>query len=333
MSKLPYSSETINEQEHDLLTAFRQLPPELQKLLVVSAKRNMNDLRNGFQWRAINILQRDGLVIGDIMDKLYLTAEETDAILAAERRYGEIRKLKKTAEALERNNRHIMRLRYENGYSIKTIAEMCNTVVDSVLNTLGICRKTSTMPISNEGMFIDDRDGQSYRTVKIGQQLWMAENLRYKTDNSWYCNKDENTYSTYGMLYPWNAAKKVSPRGWHLPGLGEWRELIDFVGDRDIAGRKLKAMSKWDNVADSIGNGTDDYSFAALPAGYRTYRRSFQGFGSSCIFWTNTSDNFMYQIPCERAHVFCIDCRDAIIDGVEHKKNAFSVRCVADESY
>ena len=114
-----------------------------------------------------------------------------------------------------------------------------------------------------EGTLTDSRDGQTYRTVKIGDQVWMAENLNFETDSS-YCYNDSAEYcAKYGRLYEWSAAMDACPSGWHLPDTAEWRTLLDAAGGDSIAGMKLKSTSGWN----SDGNGTDDFGFTVLPAG------------------------------------------------------------------
>jgi uncharacterized protein (TIGR02145 family) len=109
--------------------------------------------------------------------------------------------------------------------------------------------------------FIDKRDGKTYKTVKIGNQVWMAENLAYNAQGSVCYDNDPANEAKYGRLYDWETAKKSCPEGWHLPSDEEWQMLIDFVGED--AGKKLKAKSGW---ADN-GNGTDKHGFTALPGG------------------------------------------------------------------
>ena len=114
-----------------------------------------------------------------------------------------------------------------------------------------------------EGSFTDSRDGKTYKTVKIGDQVWMAENLNFETDSS-YCYNDSAKYcAKYGRLYEWSAAMDACPSGWHLPDTAEWRTLLDAVGGDSIAGTMLKSTSGWN----SDGNGTDDFGFTVLPAG------------------------------------------------------------------
>ncbi len=79
----------------------------------------------------------------------------------------------------------------------------------------------------------DVRDGKTYKTVKIGEQTWMAENLNFDNTGSYcYANKQENC-DKYGRLYTWEAAKNVCPTGWHLPTEEEWQQLEKYLGMTD----------------------------------------------------------------------------------------------------
>ena len=111
--------------------------------------------------------------------------------------------------------------------------------------------------------FTDSRDGQTYRTVKIGNQVWMAENLNFKTDSSWCYDDNPKNCKKYGRLYEWKTAMKACPDGWHLPSMDEFRILVNTVGGEKIAGEKLKSKSGWNDG----GNGSDAFGFSALPAG------------------------------------------------------------------
>jgi uncharacterized protein (TIGR02145 family) len=134
----------------------------------------------------------------------------------------------------------------------------------------------------------DKRDGKKYKTVIIGEQTWMAENLNYDAEGSKCYGEggevitefDDNDNPTatktlsdkevlnncakYGRLYDWTTAKEEAcPSGWHLPSKSEWEKLTDFIGGEKIAGKKLKSNSGWNEN----GNGTDDFGFSALPGG------------------------------------------------------------------
>ncbi|MEN8118913.1 MAG: FISUMP domain-containing protein [Bacteroidota bacterium] len=79
------------------------------------------------------------------------------------------------------------------------------------------------------GTLKDERDGKVYKTIKIGQQVWMAENLAHKPDtgNFWAYNNNENNIAIYGYLYDWETAKQIAPPGWHLPTKEEFEILLN----------------------------------------------------------------------------------------------------------
>jgi uncharacterized protein (TIGR02145 family) len=102
-----------------------------------------------------------------------------------------------------------------------------------------------------KGTFTDARDGKTYKTVNIGKQTWMAENLDYYGEDGYLglcygekIRKPENC-KKYGRLYYWNEAMETCPKGWHLPDTTEWNELINFAGGIYVAGKKLKARTGW----------------------------------------------------------------------------------------
>jgi len=129
--------------------------------------------------------------------------------------------------------------------------------------------------------------GQTYKTVKIGDQVWMAENLNYKAKGSeCYDSKPENC-GKYGRLYDWNMARSACPGGWHLPFDTEWQTLVDFAGGEKVAGGKLKANNGWDED----GNGTDEYGFSALPGGNGPPKGGFDLVGIGGYFWSATENN------------------------------------------
>ena len=126
------------------------------------------------------------------------------------------------------------------------------------------------------GSFTDSRDNQTYGTIKIGTQTWMAENLNYKVRGSRCYNNDPDNCEEYGRLYDWETALNACPKGWHLPSNDEWEVLYRFVDGTSgtekpysskTAGKYLKAKSGWNYYEGSSGNGTDDYGFTALPGG------------------------------------------------------------------
>jgi uncharacterized protein (TIGR02145 family) len=195
-----------------------------------------------------------------------------------------------------------------------------------------------TAAAQQTGTFTDGRDGQKYKTVKIGKQTWMAENLNYQTESGSWCYEDRISYcKQYGRLYDWKTAKTVCPKGWKLPSHKDWVYLGQAVGgekesddDGRIywygAGKKLKSKSGWNNRNDeSSGNGTDSYGFSALSSGYRNSDGDFYGVGDFGFWWTATGSNsdfaYLRRIYYFDDHVFEVNF---------FKSYGLSVRCVAD---
>ena len=135
-----------------------------------------------------------------------------------------------------------------------------------------------------EGSLTDPRDGQTYKTVNIGHQTWMAENLKYKTPKSYCFNDSASNCSKYGRYYAWSEAKKVCPAGWLLPTREDWKTLISFVGGPFVGGKMLKTSEGW-----LIINGTDDYGFSAFPTGYRSENGLYRDGNAS--FWSSSQDS------------------------------------------
>ncbi len=170
----------------------------------------------------------------------------------------------------------------------------------------------------------DSRDGQIYKIVKIGDQIWMAENLNFEVDSS-YCYNDSAKYCTkYGRLYSWVAANRACPDGWHLPTIDEFETLLATVGKQSIAGKKLKSASGWNND----GNGTDDFGFTALPAGiwygkdkYYNYEGHHANFWSSIKNGSDSADYVNMFYGYDSVHVF-----------VHDKNDGMSVRCLKGKS-
>jgi uncharacterized protein (TIGR02145 family) len=105
--------------------------------------------------------------------------------------------------------------------------------------------KTDGVDTCEYSELTDERDAQIYKTVKIGNQVWMAENLNYKTENS-YCYNDSTTYcDMYGRLYTWDVAMEICPSGWHLPDTTDWKILVETVGGWNEAGKILKSKTGW----------------------------------------------------------------------------------------
>ncbi len=171
------------------------------------------------------------------------------------------------------------------------------------------------------GSFTDARDGKTYKTVKIGNQTWMAENLAYKPSymSHWVYENNNVHVETYGYLYNWNTATKVCPTGWHLPSDAEWTTLSNFLGSNAV--KKLKAKNGW---AEN-GNGTDDFGFSALPGGYLHAPDKFFQLGKSGYWWSSTPKDTYNAL--NRYMSYNAEHQTA---GNVSKNNGYSVRCIKD---
>jgi uncharacterized protein (TIGR02145 family) len=186
-----------------------------------------------------------------------------------------------------------------------------------------------TNSANGSGFFTDPRDGKKYRTVAIGNQVWMAENLRHKIEGSWCYDNDESKCQEYGRLYRWIAANSACPPGWRLPSRREWENLIVAVGGAKEGGKKLKAKNGWKEHDGKSGNGTDDYGFSALPGGIRSSNGDFNHAGYFGQWWSTTDG-------CGIAAYFRLICYyfggDFVFDIFNDTGSSFSVRCVRDIS-
>jgi uncharacterized protein (TIGR02145 family) len=170
--------------------------------------------------------------------------------------------------------------------------------VYTVPNQPATAQYTPTAPTASTTVatssFKDSRDGKTYKTVKIGTQTWMAENLNYDAKGSkCYDNETENC-DKYGRLYDWVTSKKACPSGWHLPSNAEWDKLYRFADGTkgtespyksETAGKYLKAKSGWDGG----GNGEDKFGFSALPGGFGSCPLGgFYSIGEHGIWWSSS---------------------------------------------
>ncbi len=154
-----------------------------------------------------------------------------------------------------------------------------------------------------------DIDGNVYHTVTIGTQVWMIENLKttkyndgtiipLETDQAawynlnapgycWYNNDENANKDVYGALYNWHALNtgKLCPVGWHVPSDEEWTILIDYLGDEQVAGGKMKESGTTHWASPNTG-ATNSSGFTGLPAGFR----GASGFiiGMAALFWCST---------------------------------------------
>ncbi|MCL2219885.1 MAG: fibrobacter succinogenes major paralogous domain-containing protein [Chitinispirillia bacterium] len=176
------------------------------------------------------------------------------------------------------------------------------------------------------GSFTDARDGKTYRTVKIGDQTWMAENLNYKTGKSVCYDNEESNCQKYGRLYNWDDAMKACPAGWRLSSSAEWTALTYFVGGREVAGTKLKSKTGW-STDKGYEAATDDYGFSALPGGYGDSGGNFNDADYYGYWWSATKFN-AYR-AWGRIMFYGIEGMDKYY---ADKPDLYSVRCVRDSA-
>ena len=170
----------------------------------------------------------------------------------------------------------------------------------------------------------DSRDGKTYKTVKIGSQIWMAENLNHKTTNSYCHDDDPANCSKYGRHYEWNVALAACPNGWHLPTKAEFETLFDVVGGKKAASVMLKSTTGWKN-----DNGTDDFGFSALPAGSMSGPSHYSD-KEGAYFWSSTdSYHAAYRMGLHRDDELGIGDERADLRAVG-TDYGLSVRCVKD---
>lgn len=193
--------------------------------------------------------------------------------------------------------------------------------------------------------FTDARDGQSYDVVKIGNLTWMAENLNYATEGSACPDGDSRNCKRLGRLYTWAEAKTICPEGWRLPTKADFEALViaasgnvaqSHDGESGVVSNKVGATLKSRDGWFKKGNGTDEFGFNALPAGYRSAvlkaddgavtGGKFDGIGGYAYFWSATQDA---EKPESNAfYLFLSFSSDAASLNSFAKEDYRSVRCV-----
>jgi uncharacterized protein (TIGR02145 family) len=171
---------------------------------------------------------------------------------------------------------------------------------------------------------VDNRDGHVYKTIQIGSQIWMAENLNFATDTGSICyDNNPSNCNIFGRLYTWEVARQVCPQGWHLPSDNEWQILERFIGlpenelnmigfrggNNNIAG-KLKSKTAWNSSNNLV---YEDIGFNVLPAGSYGFHEKYFGL-LNCNAWNRDIK----------------DTDNTIFRSQKYKRVGFSVRCVKD---
>lgn len=240
-----------------------------------------------------------------------------------------------------------------------SLAESSSATIPSKLYDCNVYKCITTQYLNPEidyGEYLDVRDNQVYRTVVIGNQVWMAQNLNYADSvstkslkgRSWcYDNKKENC-QIMGRLYSWSAAmdsvvllesgykcgygakyctslgvvQGICPSGWHLPSLEEFESLVLLR-----SGKKLKSLNGWLDYEGENGNGTDSFGFSGVPGGSRFFLSSglFGELGSFAYFWSSTtySEYGAYDMRL-------LSANDEAGVGADTKTSGLSVRCIKD---
>jgi uncharacterized protein (TIGR02145 family) len=198
-----------------------------------------------------------------------------------------------------------------------------------------------------------DVEGNTYKTVTIGTQDWMAENLKttkYRNGDligtttpagfdiyneitpkyQWAYAGSENYVATYGRLYTWYAvtdSRNVCPTGWHVPTASEWTVLVTFVGGWETAGGKLKETGTAHWQSPNTG-ATNETGFTALPSGRRDYANDFDDLGSDGYWWSSTSSSTEGSGVGRTINYYV---SSIYVDEVSSRKHSgYSVRCVKD---
>ena len=210
----------------------------------------------------------------------------------------------------------------ESSSSVETKEESSSSVEET---------SSSSSVVLESSEFTDSRDQKVYKLVKIGEQVWFAQNMNYFGEDapgSCHTNNSDNC-AVYGRLYTWNDALKACPPGSHLPKLNEWLVLFENIGGLDSAGVRLKAKEGWETQADFVyAEGRDEYGFSVLPASFMVNSSQY---GSTleldAYFWTatelssgSTSANMIF-------FMYCME--KAVIDDFS-KTSGISVRCLKD---
>lgn len=215
-----------------------------------------------------------------------------------------------------------------------------NTVTFQIANVDSITYDTTTIAICGAN-FTDSRDGEVYATVSIGNQCWMAENLRYNASGSWL--NPANPSTIYGRLYDWNTlmngalsssanpsgVQGICPSGWHLPSDSEWNELEIALGmsaaDTANTGQRGTHGTGMKSTTGFSGNGTNASGFNAFPAGYQ-FSFNFYDLGVNAHIWSATefSNNTMVW------YRMLWSVNTGVSRSPQDKMSAHSCRCVKD---
>lgn len=194
---------------------------------------------------------------------------------------------------------------------------------------------------------------QNLKTVTIGNQVWIAENLNVdkfrngdpipqaKTDEEWidaginkqpvwcYYKNDPANGVKYGKLYNWyavNDSRGLAPEGWHIPTNEEWKGLIDYLGGNNIAGGKMKSTVGWNPYFNQPETATNESGLSGLPGGFRLYDGRMEDIGSECYWWSSTES-----LSTTAYHLTLSNIGNYVSPIDRKKEYGMSVRCTKDQ--
>ena len=210
----------------------------------------------------------------------------------------------------------------------------------------------TNMSVLAQPNIVKDSEGNEYKTVQIGNQVWMAENLSTSVygngdsisntinkekwislqSGAWSHYQNDDEYNPiYGKLYNWYVIEDergICPAGFHVPTNEEWSVLSSFIGEQGFVNEEgiiLKAKEGWNDHEMLNGNGSDNFQFAALPGGNRNLNGTFSKMGINGYWWSSSINNevnawcrYLYN---SSSSILCYD---------DYKNYGFSIRCVQD---
>jgi Fibrobacter succinogenes major domain (Fib_succ_major). len=228
---------------------------------------------------------------------------------------------------------------------MKSTIVMLFSVTLFCLGSTGLCAQ-----------IVKDIDGNVYKTVTIGKQVWMKENLKTTKYNDgkaiplvsddkiwealttpaycWYKNDAKSNKNAYGALYNWYAVStnKLCPRGWHVPSDAEWTKLTTYLGGESVAGGKLKetGTSHWESPNTGA---TNESGFTALPSGYRNFAGAFDISGSNSLYfrsngcWWSSTEQYDFNAYYIRLY----NALNEVYSSLSDKHFGYSARCLRDK--
>jgi uncharacterized protein (TIGR02145 family) len=216
----------------------------------------------------------------------------------------------------------------------------------TVSNSCGTSSDDVTIEFEEEAIgTVSDIDSNSYATIKIGTQTWMAENLKttkyndgtsipmIDNNNAWinlttgawsYYNNMPSNNNIYGKIYNWYAVNttKLCPQGWHIPTDAEWTILTDYLGGESVAGGNMKSVTGWNSPNTGATNGS---GFSGLPGGFRFKSGIFKNISNYAFWWSATEYDANYALNRSLGYASSL-----VFSGSNFKERGTSCRCLRD---